>query len=148
MMVVQAGVEVRKREGMRDAWLAEQTEKMGPLLDAQASRMEVLKELAQERIKMGDYQSSAKDKGKKMLLNMAEGNDKNLVENVFQEWAKHVRQEKLEEAKQKIIDFRSKHLANARSAMQKNFQDTQTGSMVTAFEAFKANLEESKRRKA
>lgn len=162
MMVVQAGVEVRKREGMRDAWLAEQTEKMGPLLQAQASRMEVQKELAQARITMGDYRSDAKDKGKKMLLNMAEGNDKNLMGNVFEEWAKHVRQEKLEaeivkaegyeeklaEAKQKIIDFRSKHLANARSAMQKNFQDTQTGSMVTVFEAFKANLEESKRRKA
>lgn len=162
MMVVQAGVEVRKREGMRDAWLSEQTEKMGPLLQAQASRMEVQKELAQERIKMGDYQSSAKDKGKKMLLNMAEGNDKNLMENIFGEWAKHVRQEKLEAeivkaegyeeklalAKQKIIDFRCKHLANARSAMQKNFQDTQLGSLSTVFEAFKTNLEESRRRKA
>jgi hypothetical protein len=161
MMVVQAGAEVRKRESMRDQWLADQTEKMGPLLQAQASRMEVQKQLAHARQQMGDYHSSAKDKGKKMLLNMAEGNDKNLMESVFGEWAKHVRQEKLEaeivkaegyeeklaEAKQKIFDFRNKHLANARAAMQKNFADAQLGSIATAFGAFKTNLEESKRRK-
>ncbi|CAK0899269.1 unnamed protein product, partial [Prorocentrum cordatum] len=158
----QAGVEVKRREGIRDAFLEEQTEKMGPLLQAQASRLEVQKELSKARAQMGDYRSSAKDKGKKLLLNMADTNDKNLLENFFGEWAKFVRQEKLEaeivkaegyeeklaEAKQKIMDFRSKHLANARSAMQKNFQDAQLGSVATVFEAFKANLEESKRRHA
>merc|ERR1719413_164542 len=96
MIVAQAGSEVRKLEEERDQWLGDQSAKMGPLLQAQAGRLEIQKQLANLRQQMGDYRSSAKDKGKSMLLKMADANQKNLIENCFGEWAKHTKMEKME----------------------------------------------------
>merc|ERR1719245_2666201 len=43
MIVAQAGNEVKSLESDRDAWLADTSSKMGPLLEAQAGRTEVQK---------------------------------------------------------------------------------------------------------
>lgn len=157
MAVAQAGHEVRTVESEHESWLADTEARMAPLLQSQANSMSTQKALAQAKAEVETYQSEAKEKSKSVLMGLTSNNDKTLLGMSVVAWHDHIRrtkkeaeirkqyEEEIAEAQKKLMDYKAAQLSNVRNVLQRSAKESNSGLIVTAIGALKAEAEDIKR---
>eukprot|EP00747_Dinoflagellata_sp_TGD_P163974 gnl/TRDRNA2_/TRDRNA2_183279_c0_seq1.p1 gnl/TRDRNA2_/TRDRNA2_183279_c0~~gnl/TRDRNA2_/TRDRNA2_183279_c0_seq1.p1 ORF type:complete len:543 (-),score=152.58 gnl/TRDRNA2_/TRDRNA2_183279_c0_seq1:128-1756(-) len=160
MSVVHAGTHVQGLEADHAAWLAETDAKMGRLVKGQEDSVVLKKALAQAEGMLHSVRTSANEKSKSVLMNLAAGDAQAKFHGVFAAWADHTKRMKLEEEVRKeyeeeiervekaLLDYKAKNVESVKGVLGRKAAATEAQLIVICFNAFKEEVEEKKSKAA
>jgi len=148
MAVAQAGMEVKAHTQDHEDWLAVTSDRMSPLLQSQANYVISLKALAAAKEELGNHQSSASEKSKKVLMSLAGGSEAALIALSFKSWAdliQHMKREaeiraeyaeEIEAADKRLQDYILAQTSIMKNMINKKHMESKEGLMAACFQAF------------
>jgi len=156
MAIVQAGSEVKNLRAQYEGWIKDTDSKLARLIHGQDDAIQAQKRLAAAQAQLTSYQGSSNEKAKKVLMGFTAGNSKALLASSFQGWSHYIKTSKeeagireeyearIDAAENRLIEFKSKQLANVRNVLKKKAHEGDLGLLQATIKVFKDLVEEGK----
>lgn len=155
--VVQASKEVETMQKCQKTWVKNMEKRLGRLQQASEMAEHCQQQLLAVEGQLEQMGGGTKEKGKKVLMGLAEGNIKTLLHSVFSSWNGITLKEKAEWAIRKKYDDELKHaeatlvhlkerqLGNIKGVLMRNARESDAGLLTQVVTGWKNSVLESKR---
>lgn len=156
MAIVQAGSEAASRSKQLRSWGKDTTAMMGRNMRGQEEAISVKKKLEESRRQLSVFTSSQNDKSKKVIMNFLNSSAAGLTAASFKGWQSAVKAdrmerevagefiEKIERAKAKLLEIKTKNLENIRNTVGRNTSAAQAETSREIFAAWQRETNENK----
>merc|ERR1740121_2188505 len=154
--IVQAGSEVQALKNQFEGWTKEADGKMGRLLRGQQDNLTAQKKLAEAEAELARQNGEQNSKAAKAVINFAKGNDKALVQMIYQQWqhaAKVLRLEgllrveyadRLQDLEDNLAKWKAGQATATQNVMLRQIQQEQHALMGRIYDIWRKDVEEAK----